>query len=98
MTHPPLIKSLAALSSLALLLGLTACSKPEPAADPVRAVKLLTVGTQNTQAREEYAAEVRARVESRLGFRVAGKLVQRQAQVGRGRVGTDRSARLQTGG
>lgn len=66
-----------------LLLGLLmACSKPAPTPDPVRAVKLVTVATQSIGAREEYAAEVRARVESRLGFRVAGKLVQRQAQVG----------------
>jgi multidrug efflux system membrane fusion protein len=56
---------------------------PEPPPEPVRAVKLLTVGVSELQSvQEEYAGEVRARVESRLGFRVAGKIVQRQAELG----------------
>lgn len=54
----------------------------------MRSVKLLTVGAQALETRLEYAGEVRARVESRLGFRVAGKIVQRQAELGqRVRVG-----------
>ena len=61
---------------------LTACSKPEPASAPVRAVKVITVGETGLQAAYEYSGEVRARVESRLGFRVAGKITQRQAEVG----------------
>lgn len=61
---------------------LAGCSRPEPAPEPVRAVKLLTVGVDVLQAEREYAGEVRARVESRLGFRVAGKIVQRQAELG----------------
>jgi RND family efflux transporter MFP subunit len=48
----------------------------------VRSVKLITVSGQSLNVQGEYAAEVRARVESRLGFRVGGKLVQRQAEVG----------------
>lgn len=61
---------------------LVACSRPEPAPEPLRAVKLLTVGPQSLQAQHEYAGEVRARVESRLGFRVAGKIVQRPVELG----------------
>ncbi|OPH13901.1 RND transporter, partial [Azospirillum brasilense] len=45
-------------------------------------VKLLTVGTSSLHTHAEYAGEVRARIESRLGFRVAGKIVQRQAELG----------------
>ena len=70
---------LAACSMVALLLG---CSQPPPPAEPVRAVKLLTVGVDALQAQHDYAAEVRARVESRLGFRVAGKLLRRHVEVG----------------
>lgn len=62
--------------------ALTACSRPAPPEEPVRAVKLLTVGVSELQSSLEYSAEVRARVESRLGFRVAGKIVQRQAELG----------------
>lgn len=61
---------------------LAACSRPEPPPEPVRAVKLLTVGTSALHAHSEYAAEVRPRVESRLGFRVAGKLVRRSVELG----------------
>ena len=67
---------------LALLSLVTACSQPEPPPEPVRAVKLLTVGASELQTVQEYAGEVRAGVESRLGFRVAGKLVERPVQLG----------------
>lgn len=61
---------------------LAACSPPAPPPEPLRAVKLLTVGVGTLQAQQEYAGEVRARIESRLGFRVAGKLLQRPVELG----------------
>lgn len=72
--------SLLLVSTLSLLL--TACSRPEPPPEPVRTVKLITVSAGEVSAAQEYAGEVKARVESRLGFRVGGKLVQRPAEVG----------------
>lgn len=69
----------AALLPIALLVG---CSRSEAPADPVRAVKVITVGASGLQARHEFSGDVRARVESRLGFRVAGKIIQRQVEVG----------------
>lgn len=71
------------LWALGVSLGLLAgCSRQQPAPEPVRAVKLLTVAASPLQMQLEYAGEVRARVESRLSFRVAGKIVQRQAELG----------------
>ena len=67
---------------IAAALALSACSKPAPTEEPVRAVKILTVGAQGMQSGAEFAGEVRARVESRLGFRVGGKIVRRQAELG----------------
>ena len=64
------------------VLALAACSKPEPPAEPIRAVKLLTVGVDNLNLSSEMAGDVRARTESRLGFRVGGKLLQRPVEVG----------------
>jgi membrane fusion protein, multidrug efflux system len=64
------------------LLVLSACSKPVPPVEPVRAVKVIKVGEGGLVMTHEYSGEVRARVESRLGFRVAGKLIKRQAEVG----------------
>lgn len=81
---PSLISSrpLWALSSVVLACALAACSRPEPAPEPVRAVKLLEVGVGVFDAQIEYSGEVRARIESRLGFRVPGKLVSRQVELG----------------
>lgn len=67
---------------LAFTLLFAACSKQAPSEEPVRAVKLMTVSVQGMQSGAEFAGEVRARVESRLGFRVAGKLIKRQAEIG----------------
>jgi len=43
---------------------------------------LLTVSATDLAVGGEFSADVRARVESRLGFRVGGKLVQRPVEVG----------------
>lgn len=61
---------------------LAGCSPKPPAEEPVRAVKFVTVGTSDFDAQPEFSAEVRARVESRLGFRVAGKITKRQVDLG----------------
>jgi RND family efflux transporter MFP subunit len=73
-------KTVLSLASAALLLA--ACSRPEPPQEPVRAVKVITVGVDAFSSRHEYAGEVRARLESQLGFRVGGKLLKRQAELG----------------
>lgn len=67
---------------LVLSVVLAACSKPAPPAEPVRSVKLITVGVQSAGSQLEYAGEVRARVESTLGFRVGGKLLERPVEAG----------------
>ncbi len=70
------------LLALSMAAALSACSKPPAAEEPVRAVKVMTVGTGAMSTGNEFAGEVRARLESRLGFRVAGKLIERPAEVG----------------
>jgi len=66
----------------AAALALTACSRPAPVEEPVRAVKVLSVRGASLQATQEFSGEVRPRIESRLGFRVAGKLVSREVELG----------------
>jgi len=61
---------------------LTACSRPTPAPEPIRSVRTLTVGDQATGWSIDYAGEVRARTETRLSFRVGGKMVSRSVNVG----------------
>jgi multidrug efflux system membrane fusion protein len=65
-----------------LVLLIAACAPAEPAPEPVRAVRTVTVAAESAGGRREFAAEVRARTESRLGFRVGGKMVSRSAEVG----------------
>ena len=76
--------SLFAKGAVFLALGslLAGCSRPAPPEEPVRAVKVMTVTVGSMNSAPEFAGEVRARVESRLGFRVAGKLIRRQAEIG----------------
>lgn len=62
--------------------AMAACSKPAPPEEPIRAVKVITVGMQASGSTHEYAGEVRARVESRLGFRVGGKMLERLVEPG----------------
>lgn len=66
----------------AATLVLAACSRPAPVEEPVRAVKVMTVRLGGLQATQEFSGEVRPRIESRLGFRVAGKLVSREVELG----------------
>lgn len=61
---------------------LGSCSKPVPKPDSVRSVKTVRVQPQTAQVSQEFAGEVRARTESRLGFRVGGKITRRDADVG----------------
>jgi membrane fusion protein, multidrug efflux system len=67
------------LSTLALL---AACRPAPPPAEPVRAVRTMLVGSGPVNGEHEYAGEVRARIESRLGFRVGGKMASRRANLG----------------
>lgn len=64
----------------ASLLG--GCSRPAAAPEPVRSVKVLTVAPSAYQSTREFSGEVRPRIESRLGFRIGGKIVRRQAEAG----------------
>jgi RND family efflux transporter MFP subunit len=79
MHSKPVFSCIALLAAACVLSG---CSKPLPAAEPLRAVKVVTVGADVQRASVEYAGEVRARVESRLGFRVAGKIIRRSVELG----------------
>ena len=86
--RPPATRSARALMavplalSLAATLALVACGKEPAAAEPVRAVRTLTVGQLSSATTRDYAAEVHARIESRLSFRVGGKITQRPVNLG----------------
>jgi len=62
--------------------ALAACSKPPPAAEDVRPVRVMTVAPAATSVAAELSGEVRPRIESRVGFQVAGRITDRHVEVG----------------
>lgn len=77
--RPPFFSTATGLLCLALL---SACSRHEPAPEPVRAVRSTVIAPATASGSLDYAAEVRARTESRLSFRVGGKITQRAVDLG----------------
>ncbi|WP_229425026.1 hypothetical protein [Massilia sp. Se16.2.3] len=67
--------------AMALSLLLAACSKDEPP-PPLRPVRAAVLTPAAGGASTEFSGEVRPRIESRPGFRVAGKITARKVDVG----------------
>ncbi|WP_328804803.1 efflux RND transporter periplasmic adaptor subunit [Noviherbaspirillum galbum] len=67
---------------LAAALLMTACSKPVERAEEIRPVKVVRIASGNLDSAAEFSGEVRPRYESRLGFRVGGKIAARKVDVG----------------
>lgn len=76
----------AALRGTALALGaaalLAGCHKQVEKAEDIRPVRAIVLQSSDIDVNAEFSGEVRARVESRLGFRVGGKIVSRSVDVG----------------
>lgn len=66
----------------AALAALSACSKSDPPQPDVRPVRALTLAAGELGSSAEFSGDVRPRYESRLGFRVAGKISAREVDVG----------------
>ncbi len=65
-----------------LLVVLTACGRQEPPPEPVRAVRTQVLSVDSAGQSHEYAGEIKARTESRLSFRVGGKILARKVNLG----------------
>ncbi|MFI4979231.1 MAG: efflux transporter periplasmic adaptor subunit, partial [Nevskiales bacterium] len=68
--------------AIPLLLALAACGKPPAKPEEIRPVRSIVVNVGSVDAGNTYAGEVRPRYESDLGFRVAGKILNRSINVG----------------
>lgn len=68
--------------ALAAALLLAACSKPAQKTEEIRPVRVMVLQSSDIDVNAEFSGEVRSRVESRLGFRVGGKIVSRKVDVG----------------
>jgi membrane fusion protein, multidrug efflux system len=70
------------LALLSLPVVLAACSRPEATPEAIRSVRTIIVNPSSAGGSLDYAADIRARSETRLGFRVGGKMIDRPAEIG----------------
>jgi len=73
-------KKLPLVAACAFLLA--ACSKEAPKTEDIRPVRAIVLQSSDIDVNAEFSGEVRSRVESRLGFRVGGKIISRKVDVG----------------
>ncbi|KMJ49760.1 ABC transporter permease, partial [Vogesella sp. EB] len=66
----------------ALLLTLSACQDEVKPVEEIRPVRYTTASSSDAAASQQFSGEVRARQESRLAFRVAGKVVEKRVNSG----------------
>ena len=84
MIRPMFRRTAVLAAALAAAAALAGCreEKAAEAVDHVRPVKTMTVAVGDETRTIRYSGSVRARVETALGFRVPGKIVERRADVG----------------
>lgn len=70
------------LVPIVALVGLAACHKPPEQLPDVRPVRVMAVAPASAESSTDYSAEIRPRIESRLGFRVPGKITARMVDTG----------------
>ncbi len=75
--------SIVRLTAVACLaLGLSACQEEAKTSEALRPVKAVVVQKQSGDVIKTFSGDIRAHTESALGFRVAGKIVERLVDVG----------------
>lgn len=74
--------SISALLVIALTFMLAACGKRVEKTEDVRPVKAMLASMETSEVIAEFSGEIRPRIESKLGFRVPGKIVERKVDIG----------------
>lgn len=80
--QPPSCLARTRILCAAAVIALSACSKPVERVEEIRPVRVLRLAAEKMDIVAEFPGEVRPRIESRLGFRVGGKIVSRKVDVG----------------
>ncbi len=70
------------LSVFAIALLLVACSEKPPVVEDIRPVRAMQISSAGAENMIELAGDIQPRYESRLGFRVGGKVIARQVEIG----------------
>ena len=69
-------------SVIAMAILLAACSEKPPVVEDIRPVRAIQIAAAGAETVLELAGEIQPRYESRLGFRVSGKVIARQIEIG----------------
>lgn len=80
--RPVRARAAAGLLAMVGLLVLGGCGKQAEPVEDVRPVRLMQLSPATGKTEYEFSGEVRPRIESRLGFRVGGKIAARLVDVG----------------
>jgi RND family efflux transporter MFP subunit len=75
-------RTIVSAAALGTVLTLAGCARPAAVAARPTAVYVTTVGSEASAEERLFTATVRARIETELGFRSAGKVMQRLVEVG----------------
>jgi RND family efflux transporter MFP subunit len=70
------------LSVFSMALLLAACSEKPPVVEDIRPVRAMQISSAGAENMVELAGDIQPRYESRLGFRVGGKVIARQVEIG----------------
>lgn len=69
-------------SVIAMAMLLAACSEKPTVVEDIRPVRAIQIAAAGAETVLELAGEIQPRYESRLGFRVSGKVIARQVEIG----------------
>ena len=70
------------LSVFTTALILASCSEKPPVVEDIRPVRAMQISSAGAENMVELAGDIQPRYESRLGFRVGGKVIARQVEIG----------------
>ena len=70
------------LSVFTMALILASCSEKPPVVEDIRPVRAMQISSAGAENMIELAGDIQPRYESRLGFRVGGKVIARQVEIG----------------
>jgi multidrug efflux system membrane fusion protein len=81
-TRPAPGAPIATLLAVSCVLMLGGCSRPAEKTEDIRPVRVIVLNASGIDVNAEFSGEVRPRFESRLAFRVGGKITARRVDVG----------------
>jgi membrane fusion protein, multidrug efflux system len=81
-THSPLFSGLRSILICVLLTSVTGCKEQQPTAAVIRPIKAAVAKPSSGQRITTYSGAIRARIETSLGFRVGGKIIERLVNTG----------------